>query len=273
MHLRRWITSIVALPLLIGLIWKGSPSLFAAFIGIVCILCLWEYCRIVFEDDQGNMAAKEIPLVSFITGPLIIWAAHGNRFDVMMVIISLNLIISGLLSLPRFKSNNAVVDIIARQILCIIYIPLFLSCLVMIRNGTSGIHWIFFLLCIIFSSDTGAYYAGSYLGRHKLCPAVSPGKTVEGAVGGLIASFFVGSLFKFLFLPALPWGVSFIIFPVVCIAGQVGDLFESELKRVAKVKDSGTIFPGHGGMLDRIDALLFAAPVVYFFKVVILAGG
>jgi phosphatidate cytidylyltransferase len=108
------------------------------------------------------------------------------------------------------------------------------------------------------------------LGRHKLNPAVSPGKTIEGAIGGLAGNILVGSIAKFFFLPALSWGPSILFFLAAGLAGQVGDLFESEFKRASKIKDSGGILPGHGGFLDRIDALLFASPVAYFFKVYII---
>jgi phosphatidate cytidylyltransferase len=114
--------------------------------------------------------------------------------------------------------------------------------------------------------DTGAYYAGSYLGRHKLCPAVSPKKTIEGAVGGLTASLLIAFFYKLLFIPALSIPAVLLFAAVVGAVGQVGDLFESEFKRAAGVKDSGRLLPGHGGFLDRIDALLFAIPTAYLLK-------
>jgi phosphatidate cytidylyltransferase len=123
----------------------------------------------------------------------------------------------------------------------------------------------------VFIGDTGAYYLGSYFGQHKLCPAVSPNKTIEGSLGGLAASLGSGALIKHFFLPLLPWGLSLLFFLSISIAGQVGDLFESQIKRVAHIKDSGAILPGHGGVLDRIDALLFAAPVAYIFKEYLLS--
>ena len=146
------------------------------------------------------------------------------------------------------------------------YIPLFISNLVLIRNGIHGISWLYFLLFIVFSGDIGSFYIGSLLGRHKLCPAVSPNKTIEGSVGGLAANIASGALFKHFFMPLLPWGLSILFFLSIGVVGQVGDLFESELKRTGNIKDSGTILPGHGGILDRIDALLFAAPLAYLFK-------
>jgi phosphatidate cytidylyltransferase len=147
-----------------------------------------------------------------------------------------------------------------------------LSHAVLLRGDPDGAAWIFFLLTLVFLGDIGAFYAGSYLGKHKLCPSVSPGKTVEGSVGGLAANIGIGTVFQFFFLPSLSWGTSILFFLCAGIAGQIGDLFESEFKRFSGVKDSGVILPGHGGILDRIDALLFAAPVAYFFKEYIMCG-
>ena len=158
---------------------------------------------------------------------------------------------------------------VKKQIQGIIYIPVLLSFLIVIRHSPQGMIWIFFLLAIVFAGDISALYVGTLVGRHKLCPAVSPGKTIEGSLGGIAANLAIGGIAKILFLPQLPWGLSILFFMAVGIAGQVGDLFESELKRSSKVKDSGGLLPGHGGFLDRIDALLFAAPVAYSFKMFI----
>ncbi|MCK4986755.1 MAG: phosphatidate cytidylyltransferase, partial [Desulfobacterales bacterium] len=180
-------------------------------------------------------------------------------------VIGLNLIVVALISLFQFKTDQTVLDVVIKQLQGIIYIPVLLSFLVLIREGSSGMIWVFVLLAVIFAGDTGAYYVGSYLGRHKLSPAVSPGKTIEGSIGGLAVNLVLGGVGKYFFLSGLPWGLSLLFFLTVGIAGQVGDLFESELKRSSGIKDSGGILPGHGGILDRIDALLFASPVAYIF--------
>ena len=269
MHLKRWITSIVALPILFLLLFKGGRVLFAVFIGIVCLLGLREFFRIVYHQDEKH-GYMMIPLTGFFVGPLMIWAAYMDSFRMMSGLIALNLMLTGTASLIYFKKDQAALQHVLKQVLGIAYIPLFLSYLVLIRNGANGVVWICFVLCIVFSGDVGAYYTGSYLGKHKLCPAVSPKKTIEGSIGGVAANVMTGALFKLFFLPALPWGAGVLFFISAGIAGQVGDLFESEYKRVAAVKDSGAILPGHGGILDRIDALLFAAPVAYYFKEYIL---
>ena len=284
MHLKRWITSIAALPLLVLLIGKGGPLLFAVFISIVCVFALWEYFRIVLHDTRSaasiktesvkihgrTLSACSFQLAAFIIGPIIIWAAYRNSFESIVGLIALNILLAASLSLPRFTSDSLVSEIVIKQVVSIIYVPLLLSFIVLIRNGAAGVTWIFFLLCVVFAGDIGAFYIGSSLGRHKLCPAVSPAKTVEGSIGGLAANIGVGALFKFFFLPLTPWCTSILLFISIGIAGQIGDLFESELKRVAHIKDSGVVLPGHGGILDRIDALLFAAPVAYFFKEYVL---
>jgi phosphatidate cytidylyltransferase len=283
-QLKRWITGLVALPFIILLIFFGGPFLFFLLVYVVGLLALWEYFRIVYNPqdqlasdparssnlNRQNSSVPIFQVLAFITGTLIMWSAYKNAFEMILGFIALTLILSGLISLVQFKSNPFVFERATQQILGIIYIPVLLSYVVLIRNGINGADWIFSVLFIVFAGDTSAYYAGSYLGRHKLCPSVSPNKTIEGALGGLAASLCMGAILKNFFLAKSPWGLSILLFLVIGVAGQVGDLFESVIKRSANVKDSGGILPGHGGMLDRIDALLFVAPVTYFFKEYIL---
>lgn len=280
MHLKRWITGLTALPFLFLLISKGGTQLFALVVSMVSTIALWEYFHLVSKTDEnarpafteGSKVAKKknspsgFQFLSFLTGFAMIWAAYMLSFKLMVGLITWNFLLSGFISVKWFKNNSGGSESVFKQVLAIIYIPLLLSYLVLIRNSSGGMIWIFFILCIVFASDTGAYYVGSYLGRHKLCPFVSPGKTVEGSIAGLALNLGVGALFKWYFLPSLPWGPSILLFLSIGIAAQMGDLFESTLKRVSNVKDSGILFPGHGGMLDRVDALIFAAPVAYLFK-------
>ncbi|MFZ6181549.1 phosphatidate cytidylyltransferase [Nannocystis pusilla] len=156
----------------------------------------------------------------------------------------------------------------------LLYVPLLASLWPQIKHHF-GPGWLFVTLAIAFLSDTGAYAFGRLWGKHKLYPAVSPGKTWEGSLGGLVganvATLGFGSAFL---LPELAVGHAIVLGILGSLAGQVGDLFESMLKRSHGVKDSGNLLPGHGGMLDRVDALLFVGPVVYYFAAnVVFAGG
>jgi len=244
----------------------GFP--FIILVGFACICSLWEYYRIVF-NAEGEILYGVVIWWGYFVGLAIIVTAHIADFESVLVVLALNLVIVGLISTFLYKSKPSVVNVIPKQVQGIVYIPLLLSFLVSIRREPDGVTWIFLLLAVIFAGDVSAYYVGSYFGRHKLNPAISPGKTIEGAIGGLAGNLLVGSTGKFLFLPALSWGPAVLFFLAVGLAGQVGDLFESEFKRSSKIKDSGGILPGHGGFLDRIDALLFASPVAYLFIIYI----
>jgi phosphatidate cytidylyltransferase len=256
MHLKRWITGLSALPFLIFLVYKGGVY-FAVLVSAASLVALWEYYRIVVPEKSKTPSGL-ILWWGYGICCAIIWAAYGVGTDLLLGLVAL-------ISMFQFKSDRSVLALIVRQLQGIIYIPVSLGFLVLIREGHSGTVWIFLLLAIIFAGDTGAFYVGSYLGRHKLCPAISPGKTIEGAIGGLTANLVVGAIGKAFFLPDLPWSLSVLFFLAVGIAGQLGDLFESEMKRSSNIKDSSNILPGHGGILDRIDALLFASPVAYVF--------
>jgi len=266
-HLKRWITGLSALPFLIFLVYLGGAP-FILLVGIACFCSFWEYNRIVFNADR-RMMYNAVTFWAYLISLGILIAAYLGGPESVLVLVALNLVLAGVLSVFIYKTNPAVVEIIQKQVMGVVYIPLSLSFLVTIRHEPGGMTWIFFLLVIIFAGDISAYYVGSYLGRRKLSPAISPGKTVEGAIGGLAANLLVGVIGKYLFLPALAWGPALIFFVVAGMAGQVGDLFESEMKRSSKIKDSGGLLPGHGGFLDRLDALLFASPVAYLFIVFI----
>ncbi len=114
-------------------------------------------------------------------------------------------------------------------------------------------------------ADTGAYFTGHLIGKHKLAPLVSPGKTVEGFIGGIVASILAAFFCKFIFWREFAFVPCLILGTLIGIVGPIGDLSESLIKRSVNVKDSGQFIPGHGGLLDRVDALLFTAPTVYYY--------
>ncbi len=126
-------------------------------------------------------------------------------------------------------------------------------------------HLLGYFFLVLMGSDTGAYFAGRAFGKHKLAPGISPGKTVEGLIGGLAAAAAFAALSTFWFFPELPFRVSIPLAVVMAAVGVLGDLAESAIKRGSKAKDAASILPGHGGLLDRLDSLLFNAPILYYF--------
>jgi len=197
-HLKRWITGLVALPFLIFLIYFGEISFFI-LIALACILSLWEYFRIVFNAERP---APDGVIVGwgYCVSLLILGTALVDGPTGVALLVAFNLLIAGLFSVFIYKSNPQVGDVIQKQVQGIVYIPVLLSFLILIRHDPHGVTWIFYLLGIIFAGDISAYYVGSYLGRHKLNPAVSPGKTMEGAVGGLVGNLLAGAV-GILFFP------------------------------------------------------------------------
>ena len=263
MHLKRWITGIIAVPIIYLLVVTGGLP-FLLLIAAVSALTLWEYNRAVFKPDDPG--AGLIPLLGLVLAPTIVVGVSRFGMVAVPLILAVDLVLVAGLTLPIFKRDPQAPLLVAKQVMGLVYIPVFLAFLVLMRMGDSGTRWIFMLLCIVAAGDTGAFYTGTYLGRHKLCPWVSPKKTVEGSLGGLAANVIVALVFKLTLLPQLTLYPCIAFAVVIGIAGQVGDLFASEFKRAAGIKDSGRLLPGHGGFLDRLDALLFAAPLAYLLK-------
>lgn len=268
-HLQRWLTAIVLVPLVLWIIVKGTTLLVAALVSVVAIFAIREYLRIICGNDEGPVS-QTIKIISYAVSMILVMGACLTSWQVMFFLLALNFMTLCVFVLFRFSSLPHVFDLVARQVLGIVYIPLSLSILVFIHAGEGGIFWIIWLLIVSFANDTGAFYAGTFLGKHKLAPKISPNKTIEGSVGGMAASVVTGFVFCLIFFSDL--STALLSIPcalIMALAGQIGDLFESAMKRVNQIKDSGRILPGHGGMLDRIDGLLLAVPVLYAFLVLI----
>lgn len=267
MYKTRWITALCLIPFVITLIYIGD----AAFYFLVCavtLIALWEYYGIVFSKSAKTIYCFPV-FIGLISCPAILWGAcQGNAGSVIFFLVG-NIVCSGIYAVLRFKTRPDVLENITKQVQGVVYIPVIFALLAIVRSMPDGGHWVLFILVTVFAGDTGALYIGTYFGKHKLSPSVSPNKTIEGALGGLAASLVGGMAVKFILLADLPVGFS-LLFCLLCgLFGQIGDLFESALKRASGIKDSGAILPGHGGILDRVDAILFAAPVAYLFRVYI----
>lgn len=188
-----------------------------------------------------------------------------GRFFVMSLAAAF--LLSGLHFLFRLRDISTVSRELSLVITAYIYIPFLIAHLMMIRLLPLGSSWLLLIMLIVMTNDAAAYYIGSAIGKHRLYEAVSPKKSIEGALGGLAGSLVGALLAKYIFFSQLGYADVVITALVVGVIGQLGDLFESLLKRSFGVKDSGSIFPGHGGVLDRMDSILFAAPVTYYYAV------
>ncbi len=222
------------------------------------------------EGGRGPGGQRGQGLLGVIAGvmvvPLFYLAGAGAGSAVVPYLVACLLVFF----IERFFSEGELSGAISSagaRLVGIVYITLPLSHLVLLGGTEPGRWWILFLLIVIWASDTSAFFVGRTLGRHKLCPAISPNKTVEGGVGGLLGA--AGAAFIFNRYFSLGAGDIEVLILGVFLGtlGILGDLVESAMKRGAGVKDSGTVIPGHGGMLDRIDSMLFAVPALYYYLV------
>ena len=194
MHLKRWITGLLLLPVLIYILYRGG-FLFALLIGAAGLAAMLEYYRIAYHAWQKTLPGP-IPALGLLMVPLLTGLAHAGRLDLIPGLLAINLILSGVLSLRYFGQDPRVLDIVRAQIQGVVYIPLLLVLLIPIRQAPQGFALIFTLVFVVFAGDTLALYTGTFLGRHKLCPTISPKKTVEGALGGLGGNLLAGLIMK-----------------------------------------------------------------------------
>ncbi len=259
MHLKRWLTGIITLPVIIYFVGFSPRWLFHAFLCAAAIVGLFEFLRMTVPGIPG--ALRTLSLAPVIL--LFLWASRGSYFlllSIFSICIAIPLVYH--LFVPG-KDRADAIEQTARVVFGFSYVCLPLAMLVFIDRYPAGNVWIFFLLAVVFASDTGAFYFGRFFGKRRLHPSVSPGKTWEGAVGGMLCSLIPVYLFQ-AFFPVEKVSVFFLAL-ILAAVGQIGDLAESLLKRSCGVKDSGGLLPGHGGVLDRIDGVLFSVPVLYIY--------
>nr|WP_275951033.1 phosphatidate cytidylyltransferase [Desulfuromonas sp. AOP6] len=261
------LTALVALPLLVLFVAYASPKVFNLLVFGVGLLALYEFYGMALSEDRQQFQKLAVAGGSLLLVPF----ALGNMayFQGWLVILVGFFAIAFLFS---FRDLTRVVQEMGLVMLGLLYIPLLLGHLMLLRDLPFGREWIFFVLLCVMACDSAAYFVGSSLGRRKLYPAISPNKSVEGALGGVAGTFLGATLAKVFFFQELSWIDVLLLGGALGVLGQLGDLFESMLKRSFNVKDSGRLIPGHGGILDRLDSLLFAFAPVYYYAFLFFKG-
>ena len=258
----RIISAVVAIIILLAiwLVWHTDGLIFITMcIGLGCI---FEYSRLMFVKVE---APYHLRVTFFILCAMLLIATGLFEAFALPIaaIIAVFFFSMALLSIQRAVDLALVLQISSIAATGFIYCGVFTGLTVHVLSLPNGSVWFFGLLAIVFSGDTLAYFTGRFLGKNKLLEPVSPKKTMEGSVGGLIGSALAGVALGLYFFPTLPLHWLVLTALATGAFAQIGDLFESLLKRVADVKDSGGIMPGHGGFLDRVDGVIFAAPIYY----------
>ncbi len=271
---KRVITALWGIPLLIAAVWFDQPlPWFTVLVAIWGLLAAFEFYKIV--------AGTKVPPLTYFG---LIWTLlfilsrdsellsiidpHFNLTLLTPLLVTSAVVLSLIWLLVSPPKQEAFVGWIW-TLAGILYLGWLLSHLVALRGLDDGRNWVFLALFATFASDTAAFFVGRALGRHKLAPAISPGKTWEGTIAGFLGAIIVSLLFTLpscLNLP-LGYGQAILLGFLISLFGQIGDLVESSFKRNMGVKDSGSLLPGHGGFLDRIDSVVFAGVVVYYYVI------
>ena len=278
----RVLSALALLPVVIGTIWFLPPSGTLVLAVIAGVLALIEYSAIagalgVSVPRVVAGAAMILVIVTMASGDIVVRdrTMEGSYYlfpNLVPVVLLAALVVSGAIAVGRGRPGPGVLADAAATMFAPLYLGLPLGALAWVRanwwfapgRDVDGRAAVLLLLAVIVVSDSAQYYCGRAFGRRPLAPAISPKKTVEGAIGGVVfgtAATVVGGHYIF----NTPLWIVGLLGAVIALLGIVGDLFESLLKRSAGVKDSSNLIPGHGGVLDRIDSWLFAAPVYYMF--------
>jgi phosphatidate cytidylyltransferase len=268
--LARIVTAAVLLPVLIvSIVFPSLALLFVLLTVAAMVVALFEFWLLarkqqIREDAAaGLLSAAALCTVFYFTEP-------RRPPDLLMIVLILILLTIGSLvaAMLRGAPFNRMIPSAGVTVLGVMYIVLLGGHLIALRVGFApqlSKHLLSFFFLVIMGADAAAYYGGRAFGKHKLAPTISPGKTWEGAVAGMLASLLLAVAAHYWFFPELPTKFALPLAAVMNVISVIGDLTESALKRSAGAKDTARVLPGHGGVLDRIDSLLFNAPVIYYF--------
>jgi phosphatidate cytidylyltransferase len=251
--------ALIMIPPIVFLIALGPSVILHLMVFLATFFGLREYYQLVFPDSKWIERAVGIGLGLILS--IIISSGKMKEIPLFFVIVLLFLSLSFMIT---SKDLSSAISKMGMALFGILFIGFLLAYVSLIRNMTHGKLWALFLIVTVWTGDISALLSGSFFGRHKLYPKISPKKTFEGLVGAIAGSIMVALAFALLFIPNLQKKSCILLAIGLGIFGQFGDFTESMLKRSVQVKDSGTLIPGHGGMLDRLDSFFFSAPFLHY---------
>ncbi|MBN2224462.1 MAG: phosphatidate cytidylyltransferase [Deltaproteobacteria bacterium] len=260
MLLNRLLTAAVAIPLVLAIIFYGGNLGFFLLVLAVVGFGLYEYFSFIYPQKVNIQI-----IAHTILGLILPVAFYFGYPDFIVPAVAFILIFSTAFSLFRVTDPQMKAENLFTRLFGIFYVAFLLSYLIVLRKLPHGAEWVVLALAINFGTDAGAYFAGRFFGRHPLYAVISPKKTVEGAIGGIILCFVFVIIAKYVLIPELKWADVLALGLVASILAVLGDMAESLIKRGFKVKDAGGILPGHGGILDRIDSFVFSAPFIFYY--------
>ena len=251
--------ALIMVPPIILLITLGPSVILHLMVLLATFFGLREYYGLVLPHSKWIERIVGIGLGLILS----IIISFGNTKEISPFFVLVLLILS-ILFMATSQDLSSTTSKMGTTIFGILFIAFLLAYVSLIRDMTDGRLWVLFLIVTVWAGDISALLIGSLLGRHKLYPKISPKKTFEGLFGSIVGSIMMALAFSLLFIPYLNKGHCMLLAIGLGILGQFGDFTESMLKRSAQVKDSGTLIPGHGGMLDRLDSFLFSAPFLHY---------
>jgi len=263
MSMTRVLTGAALIPVLLVIVWYLPPMAFVALAAAAAAVGQHELS--LMARARGH---RPLTVTGVVLGTLLILNIERPLFPLLGgVFFWVTLSVLAVLTVRLFARRpvEGALEDVSFTLLGVLYVSLLFGFQVAIHAGAPGKRWLVFLYLVIWAADSGAYYAGSAFGRRRLYEKISPKKSVEGLIGGTIASMIAALLCSFWLVKGMGAAEAVVLGGALALVGTVGDLAESLLKRSAGVKDSGTLIPGHGGVLDRMDSMLFAAPVLYYY--------
>jgi phosphatidate cytidylyltransferase len=270
--MKRVLTTVVAVPILIYVLWYAPPYYFIGAVVIATLLGVREF----------NLIAEQVGcrvdhLITWLGSLLVLAGFFVGKPEYTVGILALVLALALMVYLARREPLGVSLASTSATLASVVYVAVFMGYLISVRLIDGGAtplsaKLLSFFFLVVWAGDTGAFCVGRTLGKHKLAPVISPKKTIEGTIGGFGGNLLAALVSKYWFFPELKLSHAIGLSLIMGAVGQIGDLCESMFKRGAHIKDTASIIPGHGGMLDRLDSLLFNAPILYYYYRLFLAS-